>query len=327
MIQDLPWNRTEQGNTRRVGVEIELHGLTLPQLAEVTARELSLRIGHDSRYQYRLVGDDAGDWLIEIDFRLLKDMGRSDARLDGLAEDLRQSFETLLHRVSEPFVPLELVSPPIPLHRLHEFDGLTEALREAGATGSAGNPLHAFGLQFNPEMPATSADVILRYIQAYMCLSDWLVKRVDVDFTRRVSSYADPFPLGYVQKILQSDYRPELSELIRDYLAYNPSRNRSLDLMPLFLYLDASLVRSVTTDPLIKPRPAMHYRLPNSNIDQSDWSIARDWDDWCQVEFLAADEDRLRACCAAYLRHLESPMERLFSQWVEDVERTWLTPL
>lgn len=327
MIQSLPWNQTEQGHERRVGVEIELHGLALEHLAQVCAKTLSLTIARDSRYQYRLTGDEAGDWVIEVDFHLLKEMGEVEYRSGDFADDVRQSVESMLHRVSEPFVPLELVGPPLPLSRLHQFDEVTRALREAGATGTAGNLLHAFGLQFNPEMPSTTAEVILRYIQAFLCLSEWLTERVGVDLTRRFSSYADPFPLAYLQKVLQPGYRPELSELIRDYLAHNPTRNRALDLMPLFLYLDESLVRSVTSDPLIKPRPALHYRLPNSNIHLKDWGIGKDWNDWCQVEHLAADKKRLNDCCAAYLRHLASPINRLFSEWTVEVERKWLFPL
>lgn len=324
MIQNLPWQLNEAGNERRVGVEIELHGLTLDRLADIAAETLSLQRQRDSRYQYRLTGDDAGDWVIEIDFRLLKEMGEVDYQDGDLADDMRQTMETLLHRVSEPFVPLELVGPPLPISQLHQFDDLTRALRLAGATGSSGNPLHAFGLQFNPEMPATSADVILRYLQAFFCLADWLVERAQVDLTRRVSSYTDPFPRPYIEKVMQPDYQPALSELIDDYLDQNPTRNRALDLMPLFLHLDPHRVRAVTADPLIKPRPTLHYRLPNSNIHLPDWGIGKDWDDWCQVEMLAADEDRLKDCCAAYRRYFASPISRLLGEWTSEVEQRWL---
>lgn len=324
MIQNLPWQFNEEGNERRVGVEIELHGLTLERLADIVAETLSLQRQRDSRYQYRLTGDEAGDWMIEIDFRLLKEMGEVDYQNGDLADDMRQTMETLLHRVSEPFVPLELVGPPLPISRLHLFDDLTGALRLAGATGSSGNPLHAFGLQFNPEMPATTADVILRYLQAFFCLADWLVEQAQVDLTRRVTSYTDPFPHAYIEKVMQPDYQPSLGGLIDDYLLHNPSRNRALDLMPLFLHLDPQRVRAVTDDPLIKPRPTLHYRLPNSNIHLPDWGIGKDWDDWCQVEMMAADEDRLMDCSAAYRRYLVSPISRLLGEWTNEVEHKWV---
>lgn len=324
MIQNLPWNLTAEGKERRVGVEIEMHGLTLDRLANTAAETLSLQLQHDSRYQYRLTGDDAGDWMIEVDFRLLKEMGEVDYQAGDFADDMRQTMETLLHRVSEPFVPLELVGPSLPISRLHQFDDLTRALRHAGATGTSGNPLHAFGLQFNPEMPATDANIILRYLQAFFCLSDWLVERAQVDLARRVTSYTDPFPRPYILKVLQPNYQPDLSTLIDDYLSYNPSRNRALDLMPLFLHLDRHRVRKVTADPLIKPRPTLHYRLPNSNIHLPDWGIGKDWDDWCQVELLAADEDRLARCCTAYRNYLANPISRLLGEWTNEVEKKWL---
>lgn len=327
MIQTLPWNLNDQGDERRVGVEIELHGLSLKRLANIVADVLALQVTQDGRYQYRITGDSAGDWIVEVDFRLLKKMGQVDYRIGDLADEMRQALESVLHRVSEPFVPLEMVGPPLPLSRLHQFDDLTRALRSAGATGSADNPLHAFGLQFNPEMPSTNAEMILRYIQAFFCLSDWLVQRVNVDLTRRVSSYIDPFPKAYIRKVVSPAYQPTLEDLIDDYLVFNPTRNRSLDLMPLFLHLDPARVRAVTDDPLIKPRPALHYRLPNSNIHWPGWSIGMDWDDWCQVEFLAADQQRLDKCRVAYLQYLARPIDRLLNEWTREVEHQWLRPL
>ncbi|OBX33760.1 putative amidoligase enzyme [Halomonas elongata] len=38
--------------------------------------------------------------------------------------------------------------------------------------------------------------------------------------------------------MLDPDYQPDLRTLIDDYLEYNPTRNRELDLLPLFAYLD-----------------------------------------------------------------------------------------
>lgn len=326
MIVDLPSTKTESGQERRVGVEIEMNGVPLPQLAQLIAEELDLTLSSEGRYQYRLTGDSAGDWQVEVDFRLLKEMGQQQYQQGEWGDEMKQRLESMLHRVSEPFVPLELVSPPLPLSRLTEVERLSRRLHDAGAKGSSDQLTNAFGLQFNPELPALDADTIRRYLQAFVCLEEWLKQRDQTDFARRVTPYIDAFPRDYVRHLLAPDYRPDLATLIDDYLHWNPTRNRPLDMLPLFTELDESRVRAVTDDPLIKARPTFHYRLPDCQIQRRDWSPALAWDDWCQVEFLAFDEARLADCSAALRSHLRNPLKRWFKDWVAQLEAQWLHP-
>jgi hypothetical protein len=48
------------------------------------------------------------------------------------------------------------------------------------------------------------------------------------------------------------------------------------------------------------------------------------WNDWVEVERLAADTSRLQACCLAYHDYLHSPLSRLFGNWAAIVEKEWL---
>lgn len=326
MITDLPSTKTESGHERRVGVEIEMNGVPLPQLAQLIADELGLTLATNGRYQYCLSGDKAGDWLVEVDFRLLKEMGQQQYQAGEWGDEVKQRLEAVLHRLSEPFVPLELVSPPLPLSRLGDIERLSQRLHHAGAKGSSDQLLNAFGLQFNPELPALDADTIRHYLQAFVCLGEWLKQRHQTDLARRVTPFIDPFSNDYIRHLLAPGYQPDLATLIDDYLRWNPTRNRPLDMLPLFTEVDAQRVRAVTDDPLIKARPTLHYRLPDCEIHRSDWSPARVWNDWCQVEFLAFDKPRLSACSAALYRHLGHPLERWLTDWVTEVEAQWLLP-
>ncbi len=95
-------------------------------------------------------------------------------------------------------------------------------------------------------------------------------------------------------------------------------------MLPLFVYLDENRVRSQVDDELVKPRPTFHYRLPDCDIHKPEWGLHVAWNDWVEVERLAADETRLQACCAAYESYLDSPLERIFGDWAKTVEREWL---
>jgi hypothetical protein len=75
----------------------------------------------------------------------------------------------------------------------------------------------------------------------------------------------------------------------------------------------------------VKPRPALHYRLPNCEIDRRDWDLSPAWADWLEVERLAADPGRLGGLCAAYSAFLDRPLDSLLGDWAAQV-RPWLSP-
>lgn len=325
-IPALPARRhTASGEVRCVGVELEMSGLDIDRLTSICSRYLKLQSHIVSRYERTLLGDPAGDWRVELDFALLREMGREQRLGNDLGDELRTSVEDLLKWVTTDVVPLELVSPPLPMTRLTELDGLIALLRIAGARGTSGSVISAFGMQFNPDLPDIQTDTITRYLKAFLCLYDWLAQRARVNLARRLTAFAEPFPPAYVRQVIDPHYWPDQKQLIDDYLQANPTRNRALDMLPLFKHLNEQQVRAATADPLIKARPALHYRLPNSLIDQSGWGVGSAWNDWLQVESLADNSERLDTCCRAYGRHLDQGLGRLLDSWKAQVERQWLS--
>lgn len=320
-----PWLNREDGAIRRIGVEIEMSGLGLDVLADLVCRHLDLEVRSPGRYERHLRGDPAGDWLVELDFNLLKTMGREARDPDAVLDDVMNTAEDWLHRAAQHVVPLELVSPPLPMDRLDEVETLIALLRVAGAKGSSDNLVNAFGLQLNPEVPDTRTETLTAYLKAFLCLSDWLVQRADVDMTRRLTTYIDPFPREYIHLVVNPGYRPDRDRLMGDYLMANPTRNRALDWLPLFAHMDAARVKATVDDPLIKARPALHYRLPNCEIHRPEWGLRPVWQDWLVVERLAADTDRLNRCCAAYTRFLnQDNVARWLGNWVRELEAEWI---
>ena len=327
-----PRTQTTDGSLRCVGIEIEFGGLTLEQTARLLADHFNGELSEPGRYETLIRGDSAGDWRVELDFELLKELGRREQPPDAAEVPfetlIKDGVEQMLKVIAEPLVPIEIISPPLPLSRLNEVQQLIIRLREAGATGTGENPIHAFGLQLNPQPPALDTPSLLGLFQAYLCLADWLRKRADIDLTRRLTQFAEPFPRDYVCQVLAPDYQPDQDQLIDDYLRANPTRNRELDLLPLFAHLDAPRVKQQIDDPRVKARPTFHYRLPNSEIDQPDWGLHLAWNDWVEVESLAADPERLSAMRTAYLTHLEQSLSRLLSPGAEDWAQKsahWLT--
>jgi len=313
---------SEPRSERRVGVELEFGGLDLERATAAVVRALGGRAEADGDYRRRVRATRLGDFQVELDFELLHDLNarRHDR---GEPDALADFSEDLLATASGPLVPVEVVSPPLPAARLGELAPLTAALRAAGAVGTRGSWLWAFGLHLNPELAGVDAGSVRDHLRAYLCLHDWLVAEEEVDWSRRLVPYIKPFSRDYARLVLAPGYAPDMARLIDDYLAHNPDRNRSLDLLPLFAWLDRERVLAAVDDPRIKARPTWHYRLPNCEIDRPGWSILPAWKRWLQVESVAADRRRLETIRRAYLRRLDHPIEALGRRWPEQVSR-WL---
>ena len=327
MIHPLPpVIENADGDLRRIGVELELHGLPLESIADIVAEWTGGERRLLTDYEAEVSGDDAGLWRVEFDYEYLKNKARKDEHPEGIRKVVDDSAEDLLRLGAEQILPMEVVSPPFPMDRLSQVDSLIGDLRDAGAKGTRSGLIYAFGTHLNPELPALDASTITAYLRAFLCLYPWLRHEADVDLARRLSQFIEPFDDGYVRLVCDVDYQPGMDGLIDDYLRANPTRNRVLDMLPLFAHVDEARVRGVIDDPRIKARPTLHYRMPNCEIDRQGWGIGAIWQDWLQVEHLAADESRLREAARAYTEFLSNTTARLLNDWSSEVER-WLVPV
>jgi hypothetical protein len=294
------------GGLRRVGIEIEFGGLE----GEATVRALTAELGGRARAlslaEWRIVDTDIGDLRVELDSRLIQKLAR-DAAAEPIPEWLAEVGEwtsELVERVATLVLPWEVVTGPLPLDRLHDADRIVSALRHAGALGTRHAPHYAFGVHLNPELPDLADETVFAYFKAFLCLKDWLRERCRPDLARVVSPFISDFEGAWVREVVSSDFQPDLGVFMDEYLRANPTRNRSLDMLPLFAHLDEARLRRSVDDPLVKGRPTLHYRLPNSEVDDAAFSLRELWTDWLEVERLAADVDRLARMGDAYARWL-----------------------
>lgn len=279
------------GGRRRVGVEIEFSGLDVAQAAQATARRLGGAVRTLSPHLALVEGTGFGDFRVELDMRL------AHADVEG---DIERTLRDLAADIGAVVVPVEIVCPPIAWDRAHALDDLRADLHRMGAEGTRDALLYAFGAQLNIEPPSLAAADLLAAMRAFVVLRDWLRADIQIDTLRRLTDFAAPWPIPYCQRILRPDYAPEIARLTDDYLSFNPARDRDLDLLPLLASLDEARVRRRAPGEKIRPRPAWHYRLPNSEVNAWDWSLGLEWARWVRVERLAADPDRLASACAEW---------------------------
>ncbi|MGB5706727.1 MAG: amidoligase family protein [Arenicellales bacterium] len=320
-----PLTSNHAGDERRVGIEIEFTNLPGTSIARIVKDALGGTVEWETDYEAVVRDTSLGSFIVELDWRWLKEQQRKRNGLSSKSPIADQTID-LIGIAAQQLVPWELVSPPIPLAKLHRLDELVALLHDSGAQGTRKSALYAFGVHFNPELPSLDAEVILAYLQAYACLHDWLVAHGEIDLTRRITSYIDGFERDYVALIIADDYTPNTQELIDNYLANNPTRNRSLDMLPLLAHLDEGRVRKVVDDARLNPRPTLHYRLPNCDIDRPGWRLEKPWRDWLQVEYLASDPERLRQARTQYRSNLERLLSPIDRAWAQECEQ-WLVDL
>ena len=319
-----PVTETEDGNPRRIGIEIEFTGLGIEAIGRACREHLGGSINPISPYEYDIEDTKWGNFHIELDYRYLKNLGRKATGIKNIPENLEQFTEDMLASVAKRLVPFEIVTPPMPMKDIAKLLPLIEALRKAGAQGTHKSPVYAFGLHMNPELPNLKARTLTAYMKAFMCLYDWLKRESDIDISRRMTPYIQHYPVDYITKVVDPKYWPNRQTLIDDYLEANPSRNRALDMLPVFTHIDKKRVRDVVgPDHKINPRPTLHYRMPNCDIDREDWNLDDAWHDWLKVEQLAADRDQLNAACADFSKYLRYPMGDVIRDWQQTVKEWW----
>jgi hypothetical protein len=176
--------------------------------------------------------------------------------------------------------------------------------------------LYAFGMHINPELWSDEPGVVRDVMRTFLLLEPWLRERTQVDLTRRLAPYIKPFPASYARLILEEDYPASADRLIDDYLAFNPTRNRPLDLLPVLAYLNEDRVMSRVQDRhLVRGRPAYHYRLPNCMVDEASWTLWGEWNTWVAVERLAADKPKLAEMSRDYLDCQERSLGPFYDRW------------
>lgn len=323
-----PYIKSYDDNERTIGVEIEFSGLNIDEIGNAITHVIGGETKKKTKYEAEIINSSLsnyGNFNIELDASLFKSGKLRDyLNLIGLEDKSSiDNVEDFLSVVAMEMVPMEVVSPPIPISKLPVMDEIKEALRKKSAEGTKDSIINAFGMHLNPSLPSLEAEDIRDFLRAFVLMYDWLVEKLEIDTSRKFTPYIDPFPKDYIRHILADGYEPDISTLIDDYLEFNPTRNRPLDMLPLFTFMDEDRVVSVVDDGLTSSRPTFHYRLPNCEISNPDWSITKEWNYWAMVEKVAHDKNKLNALRKEYLDWDENPTSKFLSVVGEKFKRFW----
>lgn len=314
----------ETGQPRRAGFEFEFGNLPIRETAAALHEAVGGRLETISPFEAILHDSRLGKLKVERDANLLKST-RYRSWLETLGIEFSpgsfgHEVETNIDNASRALIPCEVVTQPIPLQELVTLDTLVQTLNQLGAEGTQHSIVYAFGLHINASLPSRDSLSILRHLQSFLLLHAWLVEAGGTDLTRRyLTPYIDPFPQDYMEQVLTTDYQPDIAQLIDDYLAMNPTRNRALDMLPIFCELDPERVMAglpADERKLVQGRPAFHYRLPDCKVNVPGWSVATPWNHWVYIEKLADDPALLGRLIEAWQIHYADFKLAKNTRWV-----------
>ncbi len=256
-------------------------------------RPLAAGVGGDvvaeDAHAFAVRGSALGDLAVELDLRY------AHPQRHGMTLPVRIEPRAAagLGWLVSGAVPRELIVPPLPADRLAEVDRILGLLRGAGAHGRGATVFGSLGLHFNIDAPAADLPRITAVMLAFGLMESRLRREIAQGQRRLERHLAAALPAGVPAPDRGAGLpaRPA-AQLVDDYLAANPTRDRGLDLLPLLLGLDPARVRAKLPYEKIAARPVFHFRLPQAHPGESGWSIAADWNRWVAVERLAADEER-----------------------------------
>lgn len=322
----------KDGELRKIGFELEFGNVPIDEAAKIITDLYGGDVVKVQRFVQRVENTSLGTFTIEIDTRFLTEKGYQKplqklnidiSKIQMGDETLESSLENLLEGVVSTVVPYEIGTPPVPITELHQLERLRLSLFQHEAKGTKDFPTNIFATHINPEVPDTEVITILNFIRSFLLIYPWMLRSADVALARRLSPYIDPFPDDYIELVLHMGYNPSVDQLIDDYHEYNPDRNRPLDLYPLFAYLKKDKVSQYADMGIVRERPTFHYRLPNSQIGQEDWSLEQVWNNWVTIENLAADRDKLQQMSRQYLSMKKDTMIGFSSKWAKQTDK-WL---
>lgn len=322
-----------EGNVRTAGFELEFANVDIDKSIQIIQELYGGEVHKKHRFNQDVKNTALGDFSVMIDIRLLNEksyqkvLEKFNVNLQDFQfgeNNLEYEVESTMENMLSKVIPYEITTPPVPVTDVHQFDKLRLALHENNATGTKSSLTNAFATHINMEIPSTNTETILRYMRAFFLLYPWIFRKSEVDIARRVSTFISPFPAKYAEMVVNPYYQPDLETLIDEYHVYNPDRNRPLDMYPLFAYLREEQIHNFPDLGKVNARPTFHYRLPNSLINQEDWSLAHVWNYWILIEELANDKKRLQEMSDEYLSLRRSTLMGFENKWTKKTEK-WLS--
>jgi hypothetical protein len=236
----LPNRTSHAGNDRTVGLEFEMANIKPEAIADGVISVFGGKVSTTNSLVLRIATENDSDFIVEFDTQFFQRLHESSHK--DSVKGLKHTSLDIMTKLAEQVIPYELVTPPLALQDLGKVQQVVDYLHQHNAQGTKSSFVHAFGMHLNIDIASDEASHLTRIMRAFLICYPWLKHVMQVDMTRRMLTFIDPFPQSYTKLVINPEYSPTQAAFISDYIRYNPTRNRALDLTSLIAYLDESAI-------------------------------------------------------------------------------------
>jgi hypothetical protein len=317
-----PIIHNSEGKLRKVGIELEFGGISLDEAAACVIETFGGTLTEHNHFLMEVKDSRIGTFHLKMDSRdLTEQKYHPTLKTIGINPE-NETIENIVETVSSIIVPYEVDSPPVDITEIEKIDQLRMALFNKKAQGANASIFNVYATHVNAELPKMDTFTLLKYTRAFLILYPWLYEKSEISLGRKIAHFIRPFPEEYIKLVLKADYEPDFDTFVNDYHEHNPNRNRPLDLYPVLSCIGKDKIDSLPDIGKCSPRPALHYRLPNSQVNESEWSLANVWNLWVEVEKLASSDDDIRMLSKEYLEIEADTYFSFEDKWSNHI-KTW----
>jgi len=296
----------DKAKSRRVGIKVEVRGLTPEKAAAVVAKSLGGTSKLLKSGEYEIQGSRIGTVRVNLGGK---------AAANPAADGRSHWFDPLIKLVNTSLAPVEVITEPVSYDKVDDFSEAVRSLKKAGAKGT--NAWRAISTQVNVEIFAPGTDP--KSPENTKLLSSVLQNYYSPEHEKQVlgvlkppkirREYILPVHAAFAEKLEIPGYLPTPDELFFDYhylQTYarqigDPEGKSMTEIREAVLRLDkpvdpvvvknsrlqasSALVYAFPDDPLSKEiverganktRPAIEFREPNTDFDVKrtiDWAL------------------------------------------------------
>jgi len=122
-----PKELNEKGEARTIGIEIEYVGLTPDESSQFLQQLYSGTVERINDCEYRLNNSTLGQFKIEVDARLLKQLAaKSEENIQNNALNIERFLKSAVSTAFKDIIPVEIATPPVAIRKLEMLNPIVE---------------------------------------------------------------------------------------------------------------------------------------------------------------------------------------------------------
>jgi hypothetical protein len=195
---------------QRIGIEVELSGLSQEEIAKILQKEFGGRI-EEKVVPVAYVDHTTGN-RIQFEKKIVK-LKRSKVGTLKIVPEFNEQSSADLDITKASAV--EIITDPIEYDKVSLFQNGLDILKKKGAIGT--NSVSPVSIQYNVEMLNSNSKEIMNILRNWYTPSNYKQIQKDLPLYENRLGYVGSYSPGFMNKIYDKNYNPTMQELFDDF--------------------------------------------------------------------------------------------------------------